>query len=202
MRDKCNWQEILDTWFEDTRSNPDAIGPRRAWWFGSDADRDQKLRELYKDCCEAALDGHLAEWQIEPSSRLGLILLLDQFPRNLFRGTPRAFSGDDRAAMLCLAGLSAGIDQKLTPIERVFYYMPLQHAEDVVTQRVSVQLFESLATDQGSDPVYSGFAAYARQHLEIIERFGRFPHRNKTLSRPGTQDEIAYLESGGARFGQ
>ena len=93
MRDKCNWQTVLDTWFEDTRSNPDAIGSRMAWWFFANEDRDQKLKNTYQGCCEAALEGQLAKWQQEPSSRLSLILLLDQFPRNLFRGTPRAFAG-------------------------------------------------------------------------------------------------------------
>jgi uncharacterized protein (DUF924 family) len=202
MGDKCNWQEVLDTWFEDTRSNPDAIGSRMAWWFFANEDRDQKLKKIYQDCCEAALEGRLAKWQQEPASRLSLILLLDQFPRNLFRGTPRAFSGDDRAALLCLSGIAAGIDRELSPIERAFFYMTLQHTEDVVTQRVSVQKFKSLAEEQKSVAVYSGFATYAQQHLDIVEEFGRFPHRNEILGRASSKEEIDYLESGGARFGQ
>ena len=115
MHTEYDWEEILDTWFADTASSPGSVKARMGWWFGSDPDRDRKLAEIYIGCCEAALDGQLAQWQANPRSRLGLILLLDQFPRNLFRGTPRAFSGDDRAAMLCLSGVEAGIDQQLEP---------------------------------------------------------------------------------------
>ena len=202
MRADYDWQEVLNTWFGNTRTDPDLISSRMAWWFGSDTDRDQKLKEIYSDCCEAALGGQLADWQVAPQPRLGLILLLDQFPRNLFRGTPRAFSGDDRAAMLCLAGVEAGIDKKLQAVERVFFYMPLQHSEDVITQQVSVKLFSALADEQASRSEYADFAAFARLHFEIVQRFGRFPHRNETLGRPGTPDEIQYLASGGERFGQ
>lgn len=197
-----NWDSILETWFGDCRTEPELIGGRMGWWFGSDPGRDRQLELDYSSQCESALSGRLAHWQSNPQSRLALILLLDQFPRNLFRGTPRAFSGDDRAAMLCLSGVAAGIDRELSPAERIFFYMPLQHAEDLITQRVAVQLFSDLAVEQTAYPVFGGCATYAQKHLDLIEQFGRFPHRNEVLGRESTQDEIEYLESGGERFGQ
>jgi uncharacterized protein (DUF924 family) len=197
-----NWQEVLETWFGNVCENPDALSGRMPWWFGPDQARDRQLANHYGDHCEAALAGQLGGWQAAPLSRLALILLLDQFPRNLFRGTPLAFSGDDRAAMLCLSGVQAGLDRQLLPVERVFFYMPLQHAEDAVTQQVSVKLFRGLADEQSASSEYAGFAGYAKKHLDIIDRFGRFPHRNETLGRPATADEISYLEEGGERFGQ
>jgi uncharacterized protein (DUF924 family) len=194
--------QVIEAWFGDACTNPDALGPRSAFWFGPDKDRDRELKEVFGNCCQAALDGELNHWQSEPQSRLALILLLDQFPRNLFRGTPRAFAGDDRAAMLCLAGVAAAMDAKLDPVERVFFYMPLQHAEDVVAQKVSLELFFRLAEEQSERPEFMGFAQFAKQHLDLIEQFGRFPHRNEVLGRPSTPEEKAYLDSGGERFGQ
>ena len=202
MPTEFSWSAVLDAWFGETRSNVNAIGPRMAWWFGPDKERDEMLAEMFGDCCQAALQGQLAQWQSEARSRLGLILMLDQFPRNLFRGTPRAFAGDDRAAMLCLSGVAAGTDRELSPAERIFYYMPLQHAEDRITQRVSVKLFNQLAQEHVDQPVFSGCAEYAQLHLDIVEQFGRFPHRNEILGRTSTPEETEYLASGGERFGQ
>ncbi len=202
MPTEHDWSEILENWYADTRINEDNIAARMAWWFGPDEGRDRQLQQQYQESCIAALNGELGHWQAEPQSRLALILLLDQFPRNLFRGTPRAFAGDDRAAMLCLSGVQAGMDQELKPAERVFFYMTLQHAEDVVTQKVSVELFRQLASEQAEISTYEAFAGYAQLHLDLIERFGRFPHRNEILGRTSTAEETRYLEEGGERFGQ
>jgi uncharacterized protein (DUF924 family) len=196
------WNSILESWFDDCRGEPELIGGRMTWWFGADPDRDRHLAEAYSSQCESALSGQLATWQPEPQSRLALILLLDQLPRNLFRGTARAFSGDDRAAMLSLSGVAAGIDRKLSPAERIFFYMPLEHAEDLITQQVSVKLFSELNKEQARHAVFGGCANYAQKHLDLIEQFGRFPHRNEILGRESTAAEIEYLESGGERFGQ
>ena len=109
---------------------------------------------------------------------------------------------DDRASMLCLSGVAAAIDRKLSPAERIFFYMPLQHAEDLITQQVSVALYSDLAKEQSGHTVFGGCANYAQKHLDLIEQFGRFPHRNEILGRESTAAEIEYLESGGERFGQ
>lgn len=202
MHPEYDWAAVLAGWFADTRENLGAIPARMPWWFGPDPDRDAQLEQFYSDSCSAALNDELGAWQTSAQSRLALILLLDQFPRNLFRGTAQAFSGDHRAAMLCLSGVQAGLDQDLAPIERVFFYMPLQHAEDVITQRVSVDLYLQLAEQQSALPVFQDCASYARLHLDLIEKFGRFPHRNDILGRPSTTEEQQFLEEGGERFGQ
>lgn len=202
MPAEFDWKEVLATWFGVTRKDEQAIPPRMSWWFGSDEDRDRQLEAVYSGCCEAALAGQLGAWQEDPHSRLALILLLDQFPRNLFRGTARAFAGDDRAAMLCLAGVDAGIDRNLLPIERVFFYMPLQHVEDIISQQVGKRLFDALASEQSGLPVFAGCAAFAQKHLDVIEKFGRFPHRNEALGRRTTPEEKTYLDEGGDRYGQ
>ena len=196
------WADVLNTWFGESRESVDGISSRMAWWFGSDSERDNELEHRYGSLCKAALSGQLNDWQKRAQSRLALILLLDQFPRNLYRGTPGAFSGDDRAAMLCLSGAHAGLDRKLEPVERIFFYMPLQHAEDLVTQQVSVRLYEGLAAEQSGYPVFEGVVDYARLHRDLVERFGRFPHRNEILGRTSTEEELKYLEDGGERFGQ
>jgi uncharacterized protein (DUF924 family) len=205
MAEPFSAEAVLDAWFGDTRRAQDpkaAIGARMAWWFQADAKRDRFLERNFLQCCEAALTGELGAWQSEPRPRLALILLVDQLPRNLFRSTPRAFVGDDQAARLCLAGVRAGLDRDLQAIERAFFYMPLQHAEDPVAQDVAVDLFESLASEQADLPVFEGFAKYARLHRDLVHRFGRFPHRNEVLGRTSTPEEIEHMESGGETFGQ
>lgn len=205
MSEHCTVEAVLDAWFGETRHAEDqnaAISERMSWWFQANAERDELLRERFMDGCLAALNDELNHLQSSAPDRLALILLLDQLPRNLFRGTPEAFAGDDRAAMLCLAGVQAGLDRELQAIERSFFYMPLQHAEDPVTQDVAVSLFEALAEEHPDLPAFAGFAKYARLHRDLVHRFGRFPHRNEILGRESTPKEIAHMESGGETFGQ
>ena len=157
----------------------------------------------------------LASWQrpqpraasptgpISPAVRLALILLLDQLPRNIHRGTPAAFAQDPLARDLCLKGLSIGADKSLSPLERVFFYLPLEHAESREQQARSVALFEALAAEQAGTPAqatFAGFADFARRHQVIIERFGRFPHRNDILGRTSTPEEAAFLQQPGSGF--
>lgn len=194
---------LLRHWFKDCREDPDAIKGRQGWWFGADDARDRWMADQYGEACEAALAGDLDHLAGQPRPQLALILLLDQLPRNLYRGTPDAFAGDRQALALCLAGHEAGLDQALTLIERVFFWMPLQHAEDRAAQDLGVDLFDTLAAaDPYRSGLWKGFAGYARQHRDLIERFGRFPHRNPILGREPTPAETEYLDSGGATFGQ
>ena len=138
-------EAFLTFWFAKTREHPDLIPERKPWWFGPDPDRDRDLREHSLHTCDAARAGQLDHLAETPRGYLALILLLDQLPRNLFRGTAKAFASDARALELCLEGHRNGLDQPLSLIERVFFWMPLQHAEDLERQELSVQLFSTLA---------------------------------------------------------
>lgn len=196
-------RRILDEWLGGTRRDPSLAPERNAFWFGADRERDERLRNGFGEYVEDALAGGLTGWQDEPASRLALILLLDQLTRNVHRGTPRAFAGDPRALALCLAGIATGMERALGPVEQGFFYMPLQHAEDRAAQGLSVQQFRALAE---RNPEHRGIfdqcLRFAEEHRNIIERFGRFPHRNAILGRESTAEESAYLEQGAPRYGQ
>ena len=149
---------------------------------------------------QGALDG----WAGTPPGRLALVVLLDQMPRNIHRGSPGAFAHDAEAAAHCVAGIDSGQDRSLHPVERIFLYMPLQHAEDRGLQRRSVEQFESLAAeaDEAWRDYFAENVRYARLHHDIVERFGRFPHRNRILGRESTEEERRYLADGAPTFGQ
>lgn len=200
----AQWQEVLDFWFADACEDPERAQAAHRRWFGTAPDVDRAIRERFAGLVDSALGGGLAAWVAYPRGRLGLVLLLDQFPRNLFRGTSRAFAGDARAGRLALSGIDAGADAPLHPLQCVFLYMPLQHAEDAAMQTRSVRMFESLLA-QADEPwraLMQSFVTHARQHRDVIERFGRFPHRNDALGRPSTAEELAYLAGGGHTWGQ
>lgn len=196
-------QQLLDEWFSETRRDPALAPERNGYWFGPDPGRDRRLEQRFGGLVESGLNGGLIDWQDEPESRLALILLLDQLPRNIYRGKARAFAGDARAAALSLAGIGTGMELSLTPVEQAFFYMPLQHAEDRATQRLGVQQFRNLAE---RNPEYGGvfenFLRHAEEHRDIIEKFGRFPHRNPILGRESTTQELQFLERGAKRYGQ
>jgi uncharacterized protein (DUF924 family) len=197
------WSELISDWFADTLETPLAIPARQDFWFKADQERDSCLTEKYGKLVEQCAAGHLYHWLEKPEGRLALVIALDQLPRNLFRGMPRAFAYDARTAAWCLAAVHTGQDQMLKPIQRVFLYMPLQHFEDVQAQQTGVQLFERLARENAEWPVFADeFLAYARIHRDIIARFGRFPHRNAVLGRENTPEEAEYLAGKAPRFGQ
>jgi len=197
------WAELIDTWFGDSLYDPAAIPQRMGWWFSADPERDAELKERFGPLIEQCSDGTCYQWLDDPEGRLALILALDQLPRNCFRGTPRAFAYDSYTAALCLAAAQTGQDRALTPIQRVFLYMPLQHFEDLQAQEAGVALYERLADETPSPPVYrEGVLPFARQHRDIIARFGRFPHRNKVLNRQDTPAEAEYLAGDAPSFGQ
>jgi len=201
-------EAFLADWFGDTREDPDRVPERLSWWFGEDdsnggGDRDGRLRSRWGEACERALAGGLDGLADTPRGRLALVLLLDQLPRNLFRGTARAFAGDEMALHWCLDAHRRSFDDALKPVERVFLWMPLQHAEDLERQELGIRLFRSLAAeDPQRDELWSRFAEFAERHHDIIQRFGRFPHRNDALNRPSTDREQAWLADGGETFGQ
>lgn len=189
---------LLDEWFGPARRDPSRATAHAGFWFSADSDRDEALRRRYGALAKQATSGGLLDWQDHPESRLALILLLDQLPRNLYRGTPRAFASDHRALALALAGTADGMAYELDPVEQAFFYMPLQHAEDRATQRLSVRQFRGLVERNPEHAeVFQWFLNYAEEHRDIVERFGRFPHRNAILGRHTTPAERAFLEAGG-----
>ena len=189
-------QDILDYWFGDTRAVwPDKTLSKR--WFKSTPARDAEIAAYFGDRVEAALARELVDWEREAPSRLALILLLDQFTRNIYRGTARAFAGDHRAATLTLEGVSTGMDRRLHWAGQVFFYMPLMHAEDLDLQRRGEACYADLH-DRAPEALKETLAsnlAFAGEHRAIIERFGRFPHRNEALGRESTAEELEFLKS-------
>jgi uncharacterized protein (DUF924 family) len=173
-------------------------------WFGEDAAFDAQIKDNFADDVARASEGKLNHWADEPLGRLALILLLDQFRRNIYRGTADAYALDKHALKLCVEGAMARKDQGLTPIQRAFFYMPLQHAESRKVQSKSVALFNKLA--EAVSPTFretfATIAQFAELHRDIVEQFGRFPHRNKVLGRENTPEEDEYLAGDSPDFGQ
>jgi uncharacterized protein (DUF924 family) len=191
-------EDILQFWFGGDPDGADAgaLVPR---WFGRDPGFDAQIETRFGATVDRALEGALDAWAGTPEGWLALLIALDQFPRNLFRGSARAFAGDARARELARRGLERGDDARLPALARVFAYLPLEHAEDAELQAHSVALFEALAESQDA-PAFEQFADYARRHRDVVERFGRFPHRNAALGRESTDAERAYLAEPGAGF--
>ena len=196
--------DVLSFWFEDATRSPEALQRRSAVWFRTDPAFDRECTVRFTASLEDAARGVLGSWEGTPQGRLALVLLLDQMPRNIHRGSPAAFMHDEQAAAHCVAGIESGQDRPLHPVERVFLYMPLQHAEDLGLQRRSVEQFGTLA-EEADEPWREYFGEnvhFARQHHDIVERFGRFPHRNRILGRESTGEELEYLAGGAPTFGQ
>ena len=193
--DQIRIDAILACWFKEAALSTPQIDRRMDTWFGEDPVFDAMVQNEFADDVEKASDGKLDHWAHKPKGRLALILLLDQFRRNIHRGTAEAFARDKQALKLCVEGAMKKKDQGLTPIQRVFFYMPLQHAESLKVQEKGVQLFNKLA--EAVSPTYretfATIAQFAELHRDIIACFGRFPHRNKVLGRDNTPEEDEYL---------
>ncbi len=196
--------DVLDFWFADAADGPEAFAARNRVWFRGGAPFDGECTEHFTATLEAAMSGELEHWKESPHGRLALIILLDQLSRNIYRGTPGAFQQDGQALAACREGIERGHDGQLSPIERTFFYMPLEHAENREVQALSVRLFESLAKESSEEwrERLEANAGYARQHRDIVEKFGRFPHRNALLDRDSSPAEEAYLADDAPRFGQ
>jgi uncharacterized protein (DUF924 family) len=161
-------------------------GPSR--WFAKDEAFDRRFRESFLALHEAAARGELSDWAASPAGALALVLLLDQFPRNAFRGTARMYASDALARRVASAAVDAGHDRAVAPALQLFFYLPFGHSEDLADQARAVQLCERLGSED---------ARHAKRHHDIVARFGRFPHRNPILGRPMTAAEQEYLDSGG-----
>lgn len=201
-------QDILDYWFGTGPWTKDRLDERTRFWFGGDgaaaqAARDADIRTRLEPLLERASRGEFASWASSPRRRLALILLFDQVPRNCYRGTAAAFAFDREALSLAAEGMQLAADAALDPIERVFFYLPLEHAESIEAQEAAVEAFDRLVSEAPADLrdwcAYT--AQYARKHRDVIAQFGRFPHRNGILQRESTPKELAWLAAHPNYFG-
>ena len=185
-------QKILAFWFGES----DDYGKSRLQWFKKDATFDEEIRRLFLSTYEAAASGQLADWKNDAQSCLALIVVLDQFPRNMFRGSARAFVADALAFAAANHALLRGFDREMKPVERQFVYLPLEHSESLSDQEHCLKLMLELS----GFPETRDLHIWAEKHLVIIRRFGRFPHRNVALGRQSTTEEIAFLTEPGSGF--
>lgn len=187
---------IQQFWFGPLDEAGFAAPDKHRLWFSADPQTDTAIASRFGDLVGRGLTGELDGWAGSDTGLVALVLLLDQFTRNIYRGTPRAFAGDSRALALARRAIAAGRHRQMPPIHRVFLYLPLEHCEDPAIQDECVQLFTALAAETGTAAV-DDFARYAVAHRDVIARFGRFPHRNPILGRSSTPEESAYLERHG-----
>ncbi len=190
-----NPAEVLEFWFG--AKGGAEHGLLRKCWFEKNAAFDAEIRQRFLPLLEAATADRLDDWAAQPESLLALIVLLDQFPRNLFRDDARAFATDAKALALAQQAVAQGFDAQLMPVARAFIYLPFEHCEDMAMQDRAVALFSELAK-QGE--AFASYLDYAERHRDVIRRFGRFPHRNAILGRTSTPEEIEYLTRPGAGF--
>jgi len=195
-------ENVLAFWFGPPGSATEIAGRQRKLWFGKSPENDRAVIERFSATLAAAAAGQLDHWAHTPRGRLARVIVLDQFPHHIHRDQPQAFATDPQALALSLDALAAGEDPQLAPIERVFLYLPLEHAESIAMQDRSVSLYEQLAHEAAVDEraLFDDFLHYARQHRDVVARFGRFPHRNAILGRRSTPDEIEFLKQPGSHF--
>jgi uncharacterized protein (DUF924 family) len=188
---------VLDFWFLPAGT----LGHNhpRTEWFRKDAAFDDAIRQRFGALVDEALAGRLPDWGDSVEAWLARILVLDQFPRNLFRDDARAFAGDAAALKLATQLVGSGRDKNLPPIRRWFVFMPFMHSESLIEQERSVALFDALRREAQESAFESAYG-FALRHREIVERFGRFPHRNASLGRPSTAEEEAFLRQPGSSF--
>lgn len=196
-------EQVLDFWFGASGADGSLDPAKQKMWFGDGRKYDAEIKERFGALHERAGRGELdQEWTATPRGTIALVVVLDQFSRHIHRGTPAAFALDPAAQRLVSGGLDRRLDRELTPAQRAFFYMPLEHAEDLEMQRLGVRCFDGLAhtVPEARRKEYESFLDYAQRHLAIIERFRRFPHRNKILGRASTPQEIEFLKQPGSSF--
>ena len=215
-------QAVLDFWFGENAD--DVVLGRDKLWFSGGSEIDLQIKKQFSSLVVDAKEQRLAHWEKNPKSHLALIILLDQFTRNIYRGSAQAFSCDEQVRVICHQGLQQGFDRQLSVSERVFYYLPLEHSELIADQQLCVRLLKKLADkvekryasrseyrciDEDVDEyshqyqkMFASYIEYAVLHHDIIAEYGRFPHRNRLLGWQSTEAELAYLKNDGHSFGQ
>ncbi len=194
--------EVLEFWFP---SDPDRAN---ALWWGKSSATDDEIRARFLETRGQAKAGDLDPWATEARGRLALIIVLDQMSRNLFRDDPETYAADPKALALAVEGLELGHDRALRPLERVFFYMPLEHSEERALQARNVTLFEALASDVAAEPgvddarkrSFDNYLDFAIRHRDVVDRFGRFPHRNTILGRSSSPEEQTFLTQPNSSF--
>lgn len=191
-------EQVLEFWFP---ADPDRAN--KLWW-GKDEALDTEVRERFGSTLAAAKDGALDHWAETARGRVALIIVLDQLSRNIFRGDPETYAADQQARALTVEGLERGHDRALSPMERMFFYMPLEHSESLADQERCVELMRALADEVADDPAlrdsFAIIVDFAIRHRDIVARFGRFPHRNALLGRPSTPAELEFLTQPDSSF--
>ena len=197
-------EDILTFWIADAVGDPAKAMQRRLFWFQANPAVDESISQRFSTSVRCAARGELIAWEQAPRSCVALVILLDQLPRNIYRGKVEAFQYDSRALDVASRGVAAGYLEQLSLVEQCILVLPYEHSEDLSVQRAGIGLLEQIV--DGADPEWKPSARvsldFARRHLEIVEQFGRFPHRNAVLGRSSTPAEQAYLEGGGESFGQ
>jgi uncharacterized protein (DUF924 family) len=197
-----NSETILTYWFG---ANPDqaALAKDRAeLWWSKNNQVDREIRQRFESSVQLAGEGRLNSWLVEPRGRLALIILTDQLPRNIYRDSPQAFAFDTRALEWSLDGIESSVDRWLRPIERVFFYLPLEHSERLEDQERSVAMFREVlpSVDPDQQEIFESYLNFAILHRDVVARFGRFPHRNRILGRTSTPEELYFLSQPGSSF--
>jgi len=195
---------IVDFWIGSAADDPAEAGARTRLWYQGGAAGDEEIRTRFGEDLAAAEAGEYDDWCETAAGALALVILLDQFSRNLYRGTARAFSNDEKAQRVARTAVEQEFHRQLSPIGVVFLLHPFHHAEDERAQDQCVSMYEALADRAGDEwqSLMDSFLEYARDHRAVVRRFGRVPHRNDVLGRRSTPQETEYLESGARRYGQ
>ena len=194
---------IREYWFGTALEDAAVTARDRApLWWSKNPEVDNEIRRRFESWVIKAGSGELDNWASNPQDRLALILLTDQFPRSIYRDSAKAFAFDTKALSLTREGLDGGFDASLRPLEKVFFYLPLEHSESLADQQQSVSLFQKLLDEASPDqkPTFTEYLDFAVRHRDIISRFGRFPHRNKALERISTPEELSFLQQPGSGF--
>jgi uncharacterized protein (DUF924 family) len=198
----ADYRDVLSFWFGDGSEDARSIARNNTRWWQANSSFDTEIAKRFGGLREDAIGGELDHWLDSAHGRLVLIILVDQFSRNMYRKQPRAFMHDALARQWCEEGLKANADDALSAIERVFFYMPLQHSESIADQDLSVMLFRLLRDSVGDAQrdTFANFLRHAERHRAVVARFGRFPHRNIALGRESSAEELAFLEQPGSSF--
>jgi uncharacterized protein (DUF924 family) len=195
-------EKILNYWFGSLTDPSDYPSDKASMWFSGKELVDKEIRDRFSATLHQATQNELDEWADTPRGRLALIVLLDQFTRNIYRDDGQAFAYDHLARKLALEGIVKGHDRALYPVERIFFYLPFEHAENRDLQVLSVALFQQIVEETSGEMRTKAlsYLKYAGLHKVIVDRFGRYPHRNKLLGRDSTADEIEFLKQPNSSF--
>ncbi|MDH5737734.1 MAG: DUF924 domain-containing protein [Gammaproteobacteria bacterium] len=201
---KAKGRKVIEFWLGKAESDPAEAGRKNKIWYGNNPEVDRKIKEDFGELFDLAVSGNLDSWSHQPYPGLALIILLDQFTRNTYRGTPLAFSNDKKALEIARQMTKLKLDQKLSTVGRAFLYHPFEHSENLKDQDDSVSLFSALVTESKGEwkKLAQGFLDYAVQHRDIIRQFGRFPHRNAILRRISSPAEMDFLNRDRRSWGQ